>query len=435
MSGSCIVYEYDAIVAESAGLPAGAHAVPARVFSWLESECHLGEDARWIRMASRHGKRAIQVTGYVGVIRAPCGFQIEVLPKTGKSTSESTARELLVRMLSCLGEFRHILTEDADLSSARLSLYDVFIQHFLETVQRLVRQGLRGGYVNQQGTLAFLRGKLLIAQQIRRQIVRRDRFEADFDEFLQDRPENRLIHTALGRAMGMCRSEELRRQARELRFVFSDIPESKDIQRDFQSVRLERDMARYERPLAWSRLILTGMSPLTGAGQHRAPSLLFPMDALFEAFVAQHIPKQLAHGFRMKAQARSQYLAIHQDKQWFQLKPDLLIQQGDKTIQVLDTKWKLIDASLANRREKYQLSQSDFYQLYAYGHYYLDGKGDVVLIYPKTDHFETPLPPFTFRKQSNMRLWILPFCLQSNSLLIPDDFHMAPIYLSGDVLP
>ena len=43
-------------------------------------------------------------------------------------------------------------------------------------------------------------------------------------------------------------------------------------------------MAHYDAALAWARLILDDESPLTGAGGHRAPSLLFPMEAVFEAF-------------------------------------------------------------------------------------------------------------------------------------------------------
>ncbi len=177
-------------------------------------------------------------------------------------------------------------------------------------------------------------------------------------------------------------------------------------------------------------VLISGMSPLTGAGQHHAPSLLFPMDALFEAFVAHHIPKQLGSTFRLKAQARSQYLAVHQDSPWFQLKPDLLIQRGGNTIQVLDTKWKLIDASMANRREKYQLSQGDFYQLYAYGIHYLNGNGDVVLIYPRTDDFLKPLSPFHFLQHPSMRLWVLPYCLESHSLLLPDDIQVITPFVA-----
>ena len=86
---------------------------------------------------------------------------------------------------------------------------------------------------------------------------------------------------------------------------------------------------------------------------------------------------------------------------------------------VLDTKWKLLDSAKKNGREKYQLSQADFYQLYAYGHHYLDGNGDIVLIYPKTDAFAEPLPVFEFPKANGMRLWVLPFCLTKRQLMLP----------------
>ena len=83
------IYEFDALVSNEGGLVDvdGVHGVPAPVFAWLESEAlriaELGEGS-WIRLSQRRGKRAVQVTSYVGVLRAPNGFQIEVLPKVGK---------------------------------------------------------------------------------------------------------------------------------------------------------------------------------------------------------------------------------------------------------------------------------------------------------------------------------------------------------------
>ena len=57
-----------------------------------------------------------------------------------------------------------------------------------------------------------------------------------------------------------------------------------------------------------------------------------------------------------------------------------------------------MDGLKANGTDKYGLSQADFYQLQAYGLSYLDGDGDVVLIYPKTASFNAPLPVFEFPK-------------------------------------
>jgi 5-methylcytosine-specific restriction enzyme subunit McrC len=125
---------------------------------------------------------------------------------------------------------------------------------------------------------------------------------------------------------------------------------------------------------------------------------------------------------KLKTQARTHHLVRHLEQDWFQLKPDLLIQkEGDNQL-VLDTKWKLIDEKKSNGKEKYDLSQADFYQLYAYGHKYLKGMRDVVLIYPKTDSFTGPLRVFDFSGdiQSKFRLWVLPFCLDHKKLLVPE---------------
>jgi 5-methylcytosine-specific restriction enzyme subunit McrC len=143
------------------------------------------------------------------------------------------------------------------------------------------------------------------------------------------------------------------------------------------------------------------------------------MEAVFEAFVAKHLAKQLTQGFTLRTQARSLSLVRHLEQNWFRLKPDLLVQVSKINRLVLDTKWKLIDGQQATGSDKYGLDQGDFYQLHAYGQNYLDGQGDVVLIYPKTDAFSKALPVFEFPKSSGLRLWVLPFCLREKRLLLP----------------
>lgn len=101
------------------------------------------------------------------------------------------------------------------------------------------------------------------------------------------------------------------------------------------------------------------------------------------------------------------------------MEPDLLISHGDTRRLVLDTKWKLLDSQAGSGSSKYGLSQGDLYQLYAYGQSYLDGKGDVVLIYPRTESFSEPLPVFEFPISRGLRLWVLPFCLRKRTVLLP----------------
>ena len=59
------------------------------------------------------------------------------------------------------------------------------------------------------------------------------------------------------------------------------------------------------------------------------------------------------------------------------LAPNIVI--DDKI--VLDTKWKIIDS----RKNNMNMSQSDLYQMYAYGKKY--NSTDAYLIYPKSEYF------------------------------------------------
>ena len=397
----------------------------AEVFPWLESLC-LGdgnrEGASWLKLTRHGNRRAIQVAGHVGVLCSPSGFQLEVLPKIGKNTDANRARAQLIDMLRCLNGFRHIKTDSARLATAPMPLLEVFIGEFLQAVQAAVKRGLRSDYVTRQDNLFALRGKLLVSQNLRNNLFRPDRFYTEHDEFSPNRPENRLLHAALRGALSMARSPDNQRLARELCFVFADVPESMSVALDFQRVRLDRGMGYYEAALDWAKLILKGLTPLTGTGDAEAPSLLFPMAKVFEAYIAKYLSEQLESSYQLKEQARSKHLVEHDESLWFQLKPDLLVLDKDnKGVLVLDTKWKLLDASAV--KDRYKLSQSDFYQLYAYGHHYLDsnrdldGNRDLVLIYPKTDSFNRPLPVFGFPQAPRLRLWVLPFCLDNRRLL------------------
>jgi len=427
------VFEFDAIFVE--GSRGAGHTVPEEVFTWLESSClrtaENGE-ASWLKLIQRGGRKAVQVTSYVGVIRSPTGYQIEVLPKTGRANEGGAveARQLLIEMLCCLSGFRHIQTESAKLAAARMPLLEVFMAQFLFAVEQIVKQGLRSNYSVRQDNLPALRGKILVSQQLRNNLTRADRFFTEHDEFSSNRPENRLLHTALRKILPMLVLQDNQRLARELSFIFADIPQSTQIHLDFRCVHLDRGMSNYADALAWAELILAEMSPITGIGQHQAPSLLFPMEKVFEAFVAKHLSRQLHKPNFLKTQSRAHHLVRHTEQDWFRLKPDLLVRESASDFLVLDTKWKLLNRNKIGGTHKYGLAQGDFYQLLAYGQSYLDGKGDVVLIYPLTDLFDEALPVFSFPKTEGLRLWVLPFCLQKRTLAVPVDAPFAAQFRS-----
>ncbi|MEZ9067839.1 McrC family protein [Vibrio atlanticus] len=426
--------------------------ISANAFQYLERLClneNKGNVGRFLKLCSRYGDKLLQVRNYVGVLFTPNGEHIEVLPKVAKKTDNSPeaideSRKLLLMMLKHLGEFRHIATQSANVDTLRMPLLEVFIQQFLHSVNQLVKRGLRSDYVKQQDNLGFKKGKLLVAKQVRYNSVNKHKFYCEFDEFLQDRPANRLIRAALKKVAAYTRRNQSQRLLRELDFAFDDIPASTNVKQDFARVKLDRGMDYYQSPLAWARLILEGFSPLSMKGTANAQSLLFPMESVFESYVASILRRNLADGVTLSTQAKSKYLVHHNGHRQFQLRPDLMLTKSTKspetpemldTTVILDTKWKLINLTASN----YGISQSDMYQMFAYGHKYLGGEGDLFLIYPAHDGFDKAVEcSFDFDKESppKLRLWVVPFTLKSeneNSVIWPEAFKSKANELIGSL--
>ncbi|MEL7441142.1 MAG: restriction endonuclease, partial [Pseudomonadota bacterium] len=125
-------------------------------------------------------------------------------------------------------------------------------------------------------------------------------------------------------------------------------------------------------------------------------------------------------------QASSKYLVTHNQRSQFQLKPDLLLTSPDNSKLILDTKWKLIDTEEHN----YGLSQSDLYQMFAYGHKYLNGKGDLFLIYPAHQSFNQPIE-YSLDFSDTLKLWVVPFESDLNGdsrLILPDKFSRKALF-------
>jgi 5-methylcytosine-specific restriction enzyme subunit McrC len=357
----------------------------------------------------------LQARHFVGVIQTQDGTQIEILPKItvsiDKSGENAALKEIFLKMLREVGKLPYKSGQNANQDAGDLSLLEIFISDFLECVDRIVKRGIRSDYIRQEDNLPFMKGKLLMNQQIKYNLVHRERFYVEFDSFEANRPENRVIKSSLQKILKITQHHNNQRLARELLFVFDGVPCSMDYKQDFQQCRKDRGMHYYQDSLDWCRLILKDESPLPTTGHKTFRSFLFPMPQLFERYVEVKLRQKLKPGYTLKSQVRYKSLCQHKNSPMFQLKPDLLIEGNGKQL-ILDTKWKVV--SNYKFDNNYGISQGDFYQMFAYGQKYLDGQGELFLIYPSNNAFNSPLDVFEFH--DNLKLWAVPFDLEHDQL-------------------
>lgn len=309
------------------------------------------------------------------------GRGTEILPKIANLEDDEKglqeAKDILIKMLRTLKDspFKHL--DHAHLKSAKMPLLEVFISMFLSELTKLVQRGIKNDYIAKEENMAFLKGKLKIAEHIKRNFVHQERFYVEYQEYISDRIENRLIKTTLEYLYKRSRNSTNQQRIREFQFVFDDIGLSNDPKNDFSKVRLNRQMKDYEQVLLWCKTFLLGNSFSPYKGDDVAFALLFDMNVLFESYVGHHLKKNSSE-WDVSLQDKQHHLAYTQSGAGqFRLRPDIVMKKGDEEI-VADTKWKLL-----NDDKTYQgVSQQDMYQLFAYGHKYQDCQA-MYLIYPK----------------------------------------------------
>lgn len=326
----------------------------------------------FLRISSHKGVKVIKPQNYVGVINIDNKVQIEILPKIDIS-DENKLRNLFLKMLSCLKEFKGKSFKNAQLNDSKLPIYEVFIQMYLNEVQELLKKGLKSDYLTIEGNLTFFKGKFLINQHLKHNIIRKDRFYMAYDEFHINRPENRLIKTALLKLNKISSNGKNQLLAKRLLAEFEMVNQSTNIDKDFSLVKKDRNAQAYQSLMTWSQVFLKNKSFSTFKGTENVNALLFPMEKIFEAYVAKQLKIKFPE-WNVETQKDDKYL--FDNPKTFGLNPDIYMSKGGSAI-VLDTKWK----KLIRNSNNYGISQSDMYQMYAYAYKY--DVENIVLIYPK----------------------------------------------------
>jgi 5-methylcytosine-specific restriction enzyme subunit McrC len=390
------------------------------LLSLLESEDDEAADYSPVFTYLRpKGQEQLRVQNYVGVIRLTDGVQIEVLPKISRRLDFGAARALLVKMLIELAESPFFEGSAADLEAHKMPIFELLLRCYLEQVTTIVRKGIARTYVSKRDNLVYLRGKLHMAEHIRRNSYNSARVYCEFDEYDVDRPINRLIKGALLIVNKLSRDPINQQRCRELLYWFDQVPGTNNPRLDFQRMQRDRLVQHYSPAMPLCRLILYSLNPLTEQGGNQVVSMLFPMETVFEAYVAAKLPQQF-RDWRVSSQVTGKALVDeHLNRRMFYLRPDLMFSQAHTRV-IGDTKWKLIDQ--ANRGDKYGVSQADIYQLFGYTQKYLENQHfrEVMLIYPLCDTFSQPLEPFWYRKGSDV-LYVVPYDLNNETLILPSE--------------
>lgn len=333
----------------------------------------------------RNVGETVTFKNYVGLIQMKNNYQIQVLPKIDFASGEQDqTKQIFLRMLRSMKDFPSKVFSNANLKIDRMNLYEIFINMYLQEVRQLVKHGLKSAYVGVEDNLTVYKGKLMVNEHIKHNMAHQERFYVGYDEYQMNRAENRLVKSTLLKLQKITTSAENAKAIRQLLTSFELIEPSTNYDKDFSKVVIDRNTRDYEMLIKWSKVFLKNKSFTTFSGTESARALLFPMEKVFEAYVAQNMKKVFGRaGWNVSAQDKGHYLfntLNGETHRKFALRPDLVVTRDDDSVVILDTKWKNL---INDRRANYGISQADMYQMYAYSKKY--NTSEIWLLYPVND--------------------------------------------------
>ena len=354
------------------------------------------------------GRNKIIPQQWVGLITIS-NLQIEILPKIDDIDSENDLRKNLLYMLSIANDIPYRVNNLGGVSTNNSTLLESYIKVFIDKLFELVKRGLIKQYVDHESNEEFLKGKFLIAQQIRHNLFNKAKFYVQYDEFSQNNIINTIIKATIIKLIKVTSSYDNKKRLNLLKNYFINVDERLFKVEDFDKVTITRMYSSYKGIIEICKVFWEGNLPDFYAGDTNTFNLLFDMNKIFEVFVRKilqlHSHEVLLPNLEFNLKKSSKYL-LHDNNHnsYFKLIPDIVISDtktGEVKI-IIDTKWKKLNYSKKNLG----ISQGDMYQMYAYAREF--SCPNIILLYPKLDKGKKIAPQFsnTTIKDRDMKITV-----------------------------
>ena len=308
---------------------------------------------------------------YVGLIQTK-SLVLEILPKVYTSSNdEQNSRDIFLNMLLKINDIPQAKDgTNASVDTHEMNIFEVFITLFVNHVDEMIRKGIKSDYITVEDNLNYLKGKIQFSNHIRYNLAHKEKFYVEYDEYIEDRVENRLLKTCIDFLLDKSTNSDNQSRLRQQLFFFDEVSYSTNIEYDLSCVQnIHRGMEHYELPLKFTEIFLTNQSFTPIKGDNKAFSLLFQMNIIFERYVAKLL-ENCSLVVSLETAMKGKYNLLtenNRNKKKVSIEPDYIMNKDVKNKNTIigDAKWKLME-----KENDTKLNPNDIYQVYSYLHYF-----------------------------------------------------------------
>lgn len=335
----------------------------ARINAVLQRDLGLREPA--LNIVDREVTSTVVARGVTGTLRLG-STEVDIRPKHVVSAG-SDWRAATVAMLDRCARRRLGFTKTNRLQLKRRTLIDQFAFGFASELEAATRYAEIRMYRSSREELTYLRGRLLVAEQLRSSLTRPHRIVCEVDTLDPDNPTNRLLHWVGRSLVPLIRDERVRRFLSDQIGKLPPVNGPVSLPTPLRAV-VPRQFSHYENAVnlaiayARGRTMFPGISDVGGAG------FIVGTERLFESFLERSLEllvQDLPGGeWTVKAQASELFAVPVGLGSKYYSKPDNVVGRAGGARLVIDAKYKLFGDS-DEPRVPSKPTNGDIYQMAA----------------------------------------------------------------------
>ena len=345
-------------------------------------------------------KDAIVPQNFVGTIPLD-DIQIEILSKIPLVENNIEAEKIrFLEILQSIDYFKEKIFSNSKIEITDTSILEIFIHLFIEEVEKIIKKGLIYRYVDKNENFNVFKGKLDINNHIKYNFSHKEKFFMKFDEFSVDSLENITIKLTIQKLKKISVNLKNKENLNKIGHYFENVSILDGSIENLKYLTFDRINDYYKNAIQWAKIFLNNQSSsIFSTNNGEIPSILFPMETIFENYIANKlvniIQEKSYNQLAIKVQDNSCSIFssislnnVKIDNNILRIRPDIVIKNKDaKEIFILDTKWKILN----KLDDKFKISTEDVYQMLAYVKTYSDRNKNkyickkAYLIYPATN--------------------------------------------------
>lgn len=336
------------------------------------------------------GKDTVSPQQWVGVILLK-NTTLEILPKISDDYNEIEIMNSLIFMINTVYrlDIKYNIKSSTDLVNN--GLFDILINHFLDELNLQLNQGIDREYIKNKSNISCVKGKILFNKHIQKNLFNKNKFICEYSILAEDYLLNRIIKTTLLHISNFYISNKTKAKIRIQLSKLSHISEIPDASNAIKTVCFNRKNERFRSTINYCNLLLNHMGISLSKGKYCINSFLIDMNKLFEEFIYKSYKKIYKNN--VIYQNKDNYLLYscsNSKVKKINLRPDIMIKEDSGYINIIDTKWKVINKFV---------NASDIYQMNAYI-YGIPKAKDVILIFPKNAKNDNIIEDFCIKNNS-----------------------------------